>query len=216
MGGPLYNEKCWDCPALGLCGGSCAYDIYTKTGKLGFIDEYFCTLMNETLKYLLEYYFYKETKKIIFKPISLDYLESIKKFINSIKNEEENQMDIYKIRDIEKWIGYNIRNIEMKKGDFLLAIDSSINEVIGFSNVVWNQNKKRFELGVAIKKEYRRKGIATNLLNNIIARLNNIDIKEVYALSKEKNVASIALLTKTKFKKIGKEDNFYIFKLNNL
>ncbi len=211
MGIPLYNEECWNCPALGLCGGSCAYDIYTKTGKLGFIDKYSCTVINEILRYLLEYYYYKEIKKIVLIPLNLDYLEHIKKLINDLKKEEDSQMELYKIIDIDKWIGYNIRNMEMKKGYFLLAINNSINVVVGFSNVVWNQNKKRFELGIAIKQEYRRKGIATDLLNKIIKKMNDINIKEVYALSKKKNTASITLLTKNNFTKIGEEEDSFVF-----
>ncbi len=46
MGAPFSSDYCIKCPAIGICGGSCAYDVYTKTGKLGFIDPYFCKFMN--------------------------------------------------------------------------------------------------------------------------------------------------------------------------
>jgi uncharacterized protein len=57
MGGPFKSNVCMNCPAIGVCGGACPYDVYTKTGKLDFVDPYFCTFVNEILKYLLKYYY---------------------------------------------------------------------------------------------------------------------------------------------------------------
>jgi uncharacterized protein len=58
MGGPFKSDTCMNCPAIGICGGACPYDVYTKTGKLDFVDPYFCTFVNEILRYLLEYYYH--------------------------------------------------------------------------------------------------------------------------------------------------------------
>lgn len=53
----LKNKECMNCPALGICGGACAYDVYVKTGQLGVKENYFCTFQNEILKLLLLYNF---------------------------------------------------------------------------------------------------------------------------------------------------------------
>ena len=55
--GTLMNKDCMRCPAIGICGGGCAYDIYVKTGKLGIKEDYFCVFQNEILKLLLSYNF---------------------------------------------------------------------------------------------------------------------------------------------------------------
>ncbi len=55
--GTLKNKDCMRCPALGICGGGCAYDIYVKTGQLGIKEDYFCAFQNEILKLLLSYNF---------------------------------------------------------------------------------------------------------------------------------------------------------------
>ncbi|MCL5874171.1 MAG: SPASM domain-containing protein, partial [Candidatus Thermoplasmatota archaeon] len=62
MGGPFKSDYCTECPAIGICGGSCPYDVYTITGKLGFIDPYFCSIMKETLNNLIGYYYKQKVK----------------------------------------------------------------------------------------------------------------------------------------------------------
>jgi uncharacterized protein len=60
--GTLKNKDCMRCPAIGICGGGCAYDIYIKTGQLGIKEDYFCTFQNEILKLLLSYNFLMKSK----------------------------------------------------------------------------------------------------------------------------------------------------------
>lgn len=57
MGGTLKSSECMNCPAIAICGGSCPYDVFTKTGTLGHLDPYFCTFMRETLRLLIEFYY---------------------------------------------------------------------------------------------------------------------------------------------------------------
>jgi uncharacterized protein len=60
--GTLKNKECILCPALGMCGGACAYDVYIKSGKIGIKENYFCTFQNEILKLLLTYNFLSKHK----------------------------------------------------------------------------------------------------------------------------------------------------------
>jgi sulfatase maturation enzyme AslB (radical SAM superfamily) len=55
--GTLKNKDYLKCPAIGICGGGRAYNIYIKTGKLGIKEDYFCTFQKEILKLLLTYNF---------------------------------------------------------------------------------------------------------------------------------------------------------------
>jgi uncharacterized protein len=61
--GTLKNKDCMRCPAIGICGGGCAYDIYVKTGQLGIKEDYFCTFQKEILKLLISYNFLMESQK---------------------------------------------------------------------------------------------------------------------------------------------------------
>ncbi len=61
--GTLKNKECMRCPAIGICGGGCAYDIYVKTGQLGIKEDYFCAFQNEILKLLISYNFLMESQK---------------------------------------------------------------------------------------------------------------------------------------------------------
>ncbi len=63
--GTLKNKDCMRCPALGMCGGGCAYDIYVKTGQLGIKEDYFCTFQKEILKLLLSYNFLMKPQNIL-------------------------------------------------------------------------------------------------------------------------------------------------------
>ncbi len=62
--GTLKNKDCMLCPALGICGGACAYDVYIKTGKIGIKENYFCTFQNEILKLLLTYNFLMQSTNL--------------------------------------------------------------------------------------------------------------------------------------------------------
>lgn len=50
---PLYIEKCYDCPAIGLCGGGCVINTENKTQSIWKPDERFCLQTLEILKYLI-------------------------------------------------------------------------------------------------------------------------------------------------------------------
>jgi uncharacterized protein len=60
--GTLKNKACMSCPAIGICGGACAYDVYLKTGKIDIKEDYFCAFQNEILRLLLTYNFLKNAK----------------------------------------------------------------------------------------------------------------------------------------------------------
>jgi ribosomal protein S18 acetylase RimI-like enzyme len=118
--------------------------------------------------------------------------------------------------DVDKWIATSLALLPQNKCKFFVAIDSSKNEVIGFSNLV-KSNKKEilgcFEIGIAVAKEYRRKGIATLLLQKILEGAKELKIKEVYAAYVRKdNLASISFFIKNGFKKVDENEKYFIFK----
>jgi uncharacterized protein len=50
---PLYMKQCFDCEALGICGGGCPASAELKTGSRWNIDERICFHSKLTLKWLI-------------------------------------------------------------------------------------------------------------------------------------------------------------------
>jgi radical SAM protein with 4Fe4S-binding SPASM domain len=51
---PINMPACYACPGLVICGGGCPYDAYQKKGDLWGLDERFCTLCKETIKWMMQ------------------------------------------------------------------------------------------------------------------------------------------------------------------
>jgi len=50
---PFYMENCFNCPAIGICGGGCPASAELKTGSRWNIDERICHHSNFTLEWLI-------------------------------------------------------------------------------------------------------------------------------------------------------------------
>ncbi|MFH1030618.1 MAG: SPASM domain-containing protein [bacterium] len=50
---PLFMEKCFDCEALGICGGGCPASVELKTGNRWNIDERVCYHSKDALEWLI-------------------------------------------------------------------------------------------------------------------------------------------------------------------
>ncbi|OGZ39985.1 MAG: hypothetical protein A3I20_02140 [Candidatus Portnoybacteria bacterium RIFCSPLOWO2_02_FULL_40_15] len=50
---PLFMEQCFDCEALGICGGGCPASVELKTGSIWNIDERICPHSKQTIEWLI-------------------------------------------------------------------------------------------------------------------------------------------------------------------
>ena len=50
---PLNMPQCYDCPALGICGGGCAYGSWLRNGSIWSVDDRFCVHSRTTLEWLV-------------------------------------------------------------------------------------------------------------------------------------------------------------------
>lgn len=50
---PLNMPQCFGCPALGICGGGCAYGSWLRNGSIWSVDDRFCIHSLTTLKWLI-------------------------------------------------------------------------------------------------------------------------------------------------------------------
>lgn len=67
MGGTLKSAECMRCPAIAICGGSCPYDVFTKTGVLSHLDPYYCEFMREILHLLVQFYYDRKVNSVTVK-----------------------------------------------------------------------------------------------------------------------------------------------------
>jgi uncharacterized protein len=50
---PLNMPQCYRCPALGICGGGCAYGAWLRNGSIWSLDDRFCIHSLKTLEWLI-------------------------------------------------------------------------------------------------------------------------------------------------------------------
>ena len=50
---PLNMPQCWNCSALGICGGGCTYGAWLRNGSIWSVDDRFCIHSLITLKWLI-------------------------------------------------------------------------------------------------------------------------------------------------------------------
>lgn len=50
---PLNMPQCFNCPAIGLCGGGCAYGAWLRSGSIWAVDNRFCAHSLATLDWLI-------------------------------------------------------------------------------------------------------------------------------------------------------------------
>lgn len=62
MRSPASMPECYECEALGICGGGCPYGSMLKHGSIWAVDERFCIHSKETLEWLIWDLYEKMTK----------------------------------------------------------------------------------------------------------------------------------------------------------
>ena len=50
---PLNMPQCYDCSAIGICGGGCSYSAWLRNGSIWSIDDRFCTHSLVILEWLI-------------------------------------------------------------------------------------------------------------------------------------------------------------------
>ena len=83
-------------------------------------------------------------------------------------------------------------------------------EIVGYSLGAKELDSSRgWVLSLAVKKQYRRMGIAKKLTENLIHILGTYDIDEVYLTVDPNNTPAINLYTKLNFLEIRKMDEYF-------
>ena len=89
---------------------------------------------------------------------------------------------------------------------YVLALNSG--KIIGFAGIKLSLDSADV-MNIAVKKEFRNSGIATELLQNLINYCKEHHIKNIFLEVNEKNFPAINLYSKLGFKFIGVRKKFY-------
>lgn len=212
---PVFNDGCILCEAVGICGGCCPFDIYIKEGGIFGVNRNFCVIMKEMLRYLIDFYYENFVSLRRIRRASECRFEDIEKLMEGMTMDKEvkNFMDVERIKDVEDFIGENLRNEEMGSGGMYIIFHKE--EPVGWANLVpIDPFRKVFEVGIYIKKDFRRKGFGRMLIEEIIREARKKGFNLLVARIKKGNESSKKFFESLGFRrlKFEKDKEIYVRK----
>lgn len=103
---------------------------------------------------------------------------------------------------------YNIIKSEIDNPDSFVLVAKENNQIIGFAGI-WKAVDIMHLMDIVVAKAYRRKHIASLLLEEIINLSLKNDINELTLEVSQNNLPAINLYTKFGFKELGIRKNYY-------
>jgi RimJ/RimL family protein N-acetyltransferase len=156
---------------------------------------------------------YLETKRLIIRPFNETDVKDVFEYLS-----DETVMEyIEPIMAYEKVVSF-IYNAGIKN-KLVFAIElRNTNKVIGHLIFHKYKNKKFFEIGWIINKEYWNKGYAVEASKEVIKYgFEELKIKKIIGETEEKNIKSIKTLEKIGMKKVGKnKDGLIEYEIKNV
>ncbi len=121
--------------------------------------------------------------------------------------------DLKKIEEIleeefDNFWSYNILSEEILKKDTIYVVAKEGEKILGFAGI-WIAPDDVQINNVVVRKNERKKGIGTLLLEKIIKEAEKTDKKEIFLEVNENNFYAIKLYEKFKFEKIGERKKYY-------
>lgn len=139
------------------------------------------------------------------KPQAQRQLERKNISIGTMQTSDLNHLDISKFDDF--W-NIDILEDELKSQNSEFVCARIENEIVGFAGVKIVLDTADI-MNIAVKEDYRRQGIATLLLNNILDICNENNIKTINLEVNEENLSAIRLYQKFGFKEDGRRKKYY-------
>jgi len=140
--------------------------------------------------------------------LKFKHLSGLNELLNSIAAEDVWTVNKRKtLKERIKW--FENYKAERRKGNHVVFVCVEQNKIIGSTSAIRQEGKRNhvWEIGYQVKKEYRRRGIGSLLVKTLIEFLRKRDAKQLIAWVVETNKASINLLKKFNFEKVGKIRN---------
>ena len=125
--------------------------------------------------------------------MTLDDLEKIKNILNT---------------DFDDFWSYEILKEELTSQNTIYFVAKIDDEIVGFSGIKIIVDEADL-MNIVVKKEHRKKGIASSLLNKLIVIAKEKNLKSINLEVNTNNISAIYLYKKFNFIEIGKRKNYY-------
>lgn len=132
---------------------------------------------------------------------------------NKIEIQEMNMSDYEQIKDIlqiefdEFWTPSVLKSeLESKNSKYVVA--KLRNEIIGFAGIIISPVNAEIT-NIVVRKDFRRKGVGSNLLNKLIEMSKENGKDEISLEVNEKNECAIDLYEKNNFEILGRRKKYY-------
>ena len=139
------------------------------------------------------------------KPQAQRQLEGKSISIETMQTSDLDHLDISKFDDF--W-NIDILKDELKSQNSEFVCAKIENKVVGFAGIKIVLDTAGI-MNIAVREDYRRQGIATLLLNNILDTCNEKNIKTINLEVNEENFSAIRLYQKFGFKENGRRKKYY-------
>ena len=126
----------------------------------------------------------------------------------SIETMQTSDLDHLDISKFDDFWNIDILKDELKSQNSEFVCAKIENKVVGFAGIKIVLDTADI-MNIAVKEDYRRQGIATLLLNNILDICNEKNIKTINLEVNEENFSAIRLYQKFGFKENGRRKKYY-------
>ncbi len=122
----------------------------------------------------------------------------------------EDNKEIFALKNecFENFWSYTTLSDTFMQDNFVgfVAIDND--KIIGFIALVWCVDECEIEL-IAVKNEYRRLGVASQLLQSATLKLNSLNVKNLFLEVRRSNESAINFYKNQGFNEVGVRKNYY-------
>ena len=125
--------------------------------------------------------------------MSIDDLEKIKNILNT---------------DFDDFWSYEILKEELTSQNTVYFVAKIDDEIVGFAGIKIVLDEADL-MNIVVKKEHRKKGIASSLLNKLFLIAKEKNLKSINLEVNANNLSAINLYKKLNFIEIGKRKNYY-------
>ena len=128
--------------------------------------------------------------------------------INTMTLDDLKEIENILYTDFDDFWNYEILKEELTSQNTVYFVAKINDEIVGFAGVKIILDEADL-MNIVVKKEHRKKGIASSLLNKLFLIAKEKNLKSINLEVNAKNLSAISLYKKFNFIEIGKRKNYY-------
>ena len=121
---------------------------------------------------------------------------------------EYSDLDNLNISEFDDFWNLDVLKDELKSNNSKFIVAKLENEIVGFAGAKFIIDEADI-MNIAVKSSYRKQGIASLLLKNLIDICKNNNINSINLEVNEENFPAINLYKKHEFLEVGRRKNYY-------